>query len=135
MLKGLIWFNDINLYHQCETEARRLGLVGAADYIVYCAENYIKEKQQNKSEKNIDETKSDKISDKIIFKKSLDLWIAIKDQAVVENVTVAGLMEKICANILNPAPLNIDKPSIVSCGEPVKVDKGFTIVAPWDKNK
>jgi hypothetical protein len=136
MLKGMIWFNDINLYNQCETEARRIGLTGAADYIVYCAENYIKEKQQNKFEKNIDEAKSTKKSDKIIFKKSLDLWIAVKDQAISEKTTVARLMERICSDLLQP---NTGQSTIINQAEAViqqeNVNKGYTIDAPWSRKK
>ena len=139
MLKGMIWFNDINLYNQCETEARRIGLVGAADYIVYCAENYIKEKQQNKIEKNIDEAKLPKKSDKIIFKKSLDLWIAAKDQAIAEKTTVAGLMERICSDLLQP---NTGQSAIINQAEAVIQQErpdnkggGYTIDAPWARKK
>ena len=135
----MIWFNDINLYNQCETEARRIGLTGAADYIVYCAENYIKEKQQNKFEKNIDEAKLPKKSDKIIFKKSLDLWIAVKDQAIAEKTTVAGLMERICSDLLQP---NTGQSAIINQAEAVIQQErpdnkggGYTIDAPWSRKK
>jgi len=145
MLKGLIWFNSIDLYNKCVTEASRLKLVGVNDYIVQVTENYVTQKLLEKNENNILE-KNNGEKNEIKFKKALDLWFAVENQAKLENTTVAGLMERICKDILLPDTVNypvnnrelltptpsineqLQNPQEIEAG---KMSKGYTIDPPW----
>lgn len=102
MLKGLIWFSDIDLYNKCEIEARRLGISCAADYISYQVEKYLEELDPKYAPQKIISKKSGDEKEKKYFRNSVDVWLAVKDQADKQNISVASLMEQICRNILCP---------------------------------
>lgn len=109
MLKGLIWFSDIDLYNKCEIEARRLGISCAADYISFQVEKYLEELDPKYAPQKIISKKSGDEKEKKYFRNNVDIWIAIKDQANKQNIPVASLMEQICRNILCPVenkPIN-----------------------------
>lgn len=135
MLKGLIWFNDIELFNKCEMEARRTGLICAADYIAVQVENYLEKSDTKYAPKIIISKKTGEEKHKKYFKNNIDVWIALKEKAVKENMTVSALMERICKNILGDKPIIAEQLSPSPIIEPTKIDKGFTIVAPWDKSK
>lgn len=103
MLKGLIWFSDIDLYNKCEIEARRLGISCAADYISFQVEKYLEESDPKYAPQKIISKKSGDEKEKKYFRNSVDVWLAVKDQADKQNISVASLMEQICRNILCPA--------------------------------
>ena len=149
MLKGLIWFNSIDLYNKCVTEASRLKLVGVNDYIVQVTENYVTQKLSMENANNNCE-KNNGEKNEIKFKKALDLWFAVENQAKIEGLTVAGLMERICKDILlpdivnyspvnqgslTPAPLITEQLQDIQGIEPVKSGGGYTIDPPWKFRK
>ena len=102
MLKGLIWFNDIELFNKCEIEARRLGISCASDYISFQVEKYLEDSDPKYAPKKIISKKSGDEKEKKYFRNSVDVWLALKDLANSKNITVASLMEQICCNILCP---------------------------------
>ena len=115
MLKGLIWFNDINLYNKCETEARKQGLTGANDFIVQSTENYIERNNAKYAPQEILNKKTGEKKLQKFCKNNLDMWICVKDQADKEKLTVAELMERICRDLLTPkteevTPVNTPEP-------------------------
>lgn len=100
MLKGLIWFNSEELYNKCEVEARKVGLIGANDFIVDSTIKYLESINPKYSPIEVVDKKTGEKKLQKYFQKSLDLWIATKAQAEVENVTVSYLIERICHDII-----------------------------------
>jgi hypothetical protein len=93
MVKDIIFFNKISLFQQCELEARKNGLKKAQDYIIQTVENYFTQKNPEK-----------------IFKKPMDLWIALDDESRCMGMKIADLIEKICDETLNPKPISHIEP-------------------------
>jgi hypothetical protein len=135
MLKGLIWFDDMELFNKCELEARRTGLICAADYIATQVENYLEKIDTKYAPKIIISKKTGEEKTKKYFKNNIDVWLALKERSTKENITVSALMERICRDILVIKPIIAEQLPATQTIEPIKVDKGFTIVAPWDKSK
>ena len=142
MVKGLIWFSDIDLYNKCEIEARRLGISCATDYISFQVEKYLEEIDPKYAPKKIITKKSGEEKEKKYFRNNVDVWLALKDQAIIQNMTVSGLMEHICGQILTnkpdvltPAPLLTEQLQNIQGNEPVKSGGGYTIDPPWKFRK
>jgi len=95
MLKSLIWFNDINLWNECEIEASKRELVGAADFVTESIVNFMIKIYAEKYQKIIDEKH---------FKKTVNLWLALKKEADAQNKTIAELMESIAYEAIHPTP-------------------------------
>lgn len=136
MVKGLIWFNDMVLYNKCEIEARRLGISCAADYISFQVENYLEKSDPKYAPKIIISKKTGENKSKKYFKNNIDIWLALKDQADRQNLTVSGLMERICSDLLQPTN---NQSTVINQAEAViqqeKTDRGYTIDAPWSRKK
>ena len=130
MVKGIIWFNDMSLYNKCEIEARRAGISCAADYISFQVENYLEKIDSRYAPKIIISKKTGEEKQKKYFKNAIDIWLALKDQADKQNMTVSSLMERICSDLLQP---NSDQAGMNAQQE--KVDRGYTIDVPWGKKK
>jgi len=132
MLKGLIWFDSEELYNKCEVEARTVGLVGANDFIVDATIKYLESVNPKYSPIEIVDKKTGEKKLQKYFQKSLDLWIATKAQAEVENVTVSYLIERICHDIIYGKvnkPINnypVSEPAVpYATAEPEKATEVF----------
>ena len=136
MVKGLIWFNDMALYNKCEIEARRAGISCALDYISFQVENYLEKIDSRYAPKIIISKKTGENNSRKYFKNNIDIWLALKDQADKQNMTVPALMERICSDLLQP---NTGQSAIINQAEAViqqeNVNRGYTIDAPWSRKK
>jgi hypothetical protein len=93
--------NNIDLYTKCELEARRRDLKSAEAFIINaCVEKMRKIFAEKNQEK--------------LFKKNLDLWIVLKDEADRLNMAVPELVELICYAEAFP-----DAPSLTESFQPV----------------
>jgi hypothetical protein len=111
VIKGLIWFNNIDLYNRCETEARKLDLPTAPDFVTHCCEQEILKKF---SKKGIEKK----------LKKAVDIWIEMKDMADELRMTVPELIELLCYRECYPdgptlvaAPAKVEPPPVAQATE------------------